>query len=184
MFWRLRKLCFPPRPRLDPCPSLPRALMRLQVPAPMSSRPNAQGLHRVSHELHKRKLKLTWRRTEVLEYTLERGPAQTRDQYTQNHVIIDLPVLGLPFSRWTSVCTDDRFMNHLMALFWTWDNTVEPVLFRPLFEEDLCGSRATFCSPFLVNALLALSCVSASPYLHCVLQAHITVVHLRKCSVF
>lgn len=51
-------------------------------------------------------------------------------------------------------------MNHLLALFWAWDNVVEPSLFRPLFEEDLCNNGDTFCSPFLVNALLALSCVS------------------------
>jgi hypothetical protein len=51
-------------------------------------------------------------------------------------------------------------MNHLLALFWTWDNMVEPLLFRPLFEEDLCDNRNAFCSPFLVNALLALICVS------------------------
>lgn len=75
-------------------------------------------------------------------------------------------------------------MNHLMTLFWTWDNTVEPILFRPLFEDDLCNNSAAFCSPFLVNALLALSCVSVSPYLHYVLQAHITAVHLRRCGVF
>ena len=58
-------------------------------------------------------------------------------------------------------------MNHLMALFWTWDYGVQATLFRPLFEEDLLkepqvSSRDghTFCSPFLVNVLLALGCVS------------------------
>lgn len=55
-------------------------------------------------------------------------------------------------------------MNHLLALFWTWDNMVEPLLFRPLFEEDLCDNRNAFCSPFLVNALLALSCVSINSF--------------------
>ncbi|KAF3011008.1 hypothetical protein E8E13_010819 [Curvularia kusanoi] len=102
--------------------------------------------------------------TETSGYMLEKGPAQTRDRYTQNHVSIDLPVLDLPFSRWTSACTDDRFMNHLMTLFWTWDNTVEPMLFRPLFEDDLCSNSAAFCSPFLVNALLALSCLFTSEH--------------------
>lgn len=59
-------------------------------------------------------------------------------------------------------------MNHLLHLFWTWDSNVQPSVFRPLFEEDLLHGDArastpdkhTFCSPFLVNALLALGCVS------------------------
>lgn len=99
---------------------------------------------------------------EISDDLQERGHAQTRDQYNEHH--IDLPALNIPFSRWTSSCTDDRFMNHLLALFWTWDNMVEPLLFRPLFEEDLCNNSNAFCSPFLVNALLALSCVSISPF--------------------
>lgn len=51
-------------------------------------------------------------------------------------------------------------MNNLLANFWTWDNMVEPSLYRPLLEDDLSNNNNTFCSPFLVNALLALSCVS------------------------
>jgi hypothetical protein len=99
----------------------------------------------------------------------EKGYAQARDQYIETDVFIDLPALSLPLSRWTSACEDDRLMNHLLTLFWTWDNMVEPTLFRPLFEEDLSNhdpqttnldSHASFCSHFLVNALLALSCVS------------------------
>lgn len=85
----------------------------------------------------------------------------------------DVPAHNLPISQWTSACKDDRLMNHLLALFWTWDNMVEPSLFRPLFEDDLNNNNSTFCSPFLVNALLALSCVSRRhsvgrcPLTHC-----------------
>ena len=94
----------------------------------------------------------------------EKGYAQARDQYVETDESLDLPALNLPISRWTSACKDDRLMNHLLTLFWTWDNMVEPTIFRPLFEEDLSNNdpqtTTPFCSSFLVNALLALSCVS------------------------
>ncbi|KAH8702800.1 hypothetical protein GQ44DRAFT_732683 [Phaeosphaeriaceae sp. PMI808] len=61
---------------------------------------------------------------------------------------------------------DNRLMNHLITLFWTWDNIAERLLYQPLFEEDLAAGNPNahntdylcFCSSFLVNALLALSC--------------------------
>jgi hypothetical protein len=59
-------------------------------------------------------------------------------------------------------------MNHLLTLFWTWDNVVERAIYRPIFEDDVLTADPhsndpqahQFCSSFLVNALLALSSVS------------------------
>ncbi|KAJ4992891.1 hypothetical protein SVAN01_01595 [Stagonosporopsis vannaccii] len=90
-----------------------------------------------------------------------RAPArrhvETRDRYAED--VDSLPALELRISQWTSVCKDDRLLNYLLSVFWSLDNMVEPSLFRPLFEEDLSNNKTTFCSPFLVNALLALSCL-------------------------
>ncbi|KAJ8113959.1 hypothetical protein OPT61_g4046 [Boeremia exigua] len=97
--------------------------------------------------------------TEQSEYIFHQGHVQTRDQYNEDDTFIELSALNLSISRWTSACKDDRLMNHLFALFWSWDNMVEPSLFRPMFEEGLSNNITTFCSPFLVNALLALSCL-------------------------
>lgn len=110
---------------------------------------------------------LTEYRKEHPEYVFEKEFAQARDRYNESNVFIDLPALSLPIFRWTSACTDNKLMNHLLTLFWTRDNSVERSLFRPLFEEDLANGdpeaagtqRYTFCSPFLVNALLAVGCV-------------------------
>ena len=104
------------------------------------------------------------------EFMGEGGQFQTRDWYNED-APVDLLDFSLPISRWTSVHKDDRLLNHLLTLFWAWDNTVEPCLYRPLFEEDLADgapqtsgpSTDTFCSSFLVNALLALSCVGQQP---------------------
>ncbi|TQV98917.1 hypothetical protein V2A60_007385 [Cordyceps javanica] len=88
------------------------------------------------------------------------------------HMFVDVPGHDLPLSNWTSVSADDRHMNHLLNLFFTWDNVVERVIFRPMFEEDVrsavqggrsdaCDDDAngSFCTRFLVNSLLALGCL-------------------------
>ena len=94
--------------------------------------------------------------------------ANARDLYAENDMFVDLSASKLPLSRWTTVSTDDRHMNHLINLFFTWDNIVERAFYRPIFEEDLVAMHPNladdqpgdFCSRFLVNALLAVSCVS------------------------
>jgi len=73
--------------------------------------------------------------------------------------------LQLDLTPWTTACTDNGLMNHLLNLFRTHNNIIRRVFFRFLFGEDLCagpgniGSRS-FCSLFLVIVLLAISYVS------------------------
>lgn len=91
-----------------------------------------------------------------------------RDMYVDHNVFIDLSARNLPLSRWTSASKDDKLMNHLLNLFFNWDNVVERAIYRPIFDEDVVSGRpdlidprpGTFCSPFLINALLAAGSVS------------------------
>src|SRR5687768_4590002 len=91
-----------------------------------------------------------------------------QDRDVDRDVFVDVPGRSLHLSRWTSVSTDDAHMNHLVNMAFTWDNAVEHLLYRPIFEGDVValdpdtagGHPAHFCSRFLVNALLAISCVS------------------------
>lgn len=91
---------------------------------------------------------------------------EPRDVYGKDSTILYPTSSALPISRWTSVSTDDKLLNHLLLLFWTWDTTANRVVDRTLFEDGLkfldpSDQRGLqFCSPFLVNALLALACVS------------------------
>lgn len=88
--------------------------------------------------------------------------------YVEKDMHVDHSVLITP---WTNVSDDNNLMHHLLSLFWTWDNHVERVLYRPLFEEDLSRDYKdywstpthAFCSPFLVNALLAVGSVRSPP---------------------
>ncbi|KXJ90100.1 nitrate assimilation regulatory protein nirA [Microdochium bolleyi] len=90
-----------------------------------------------------------------------------RDKYVDKDVFIDIATQDLPLSRWTTVSTDDRMMNHLLRLFFTWDNIVERIVYRPILEEDIATAEPSssdmvtgkFCSRFLINALLAASCL-------------------------
>jgi hypothetical protein len=108
------------------------------------------------------------RRLDHPEYIFEKQYKYARDAHVEDDIIVSLPVTQLNISPWTTACNNSRLMNHLLSLFWTWDNSVERLMYRPLFEHDLASMdpyasdprKRRFCTPFLVNALLALSCVS------------------------
>lgn len=72
----------------------------------------------------------------------------------------------LPISQWTTISTDDRYLSHIVYLFFTWDHTLSRVISKTVFLQDLkAGSTkpGNLCSRFLVNSILAIShvcCVS------------------------
>ncbi|KAL5610590.1 hypothetical protein FOBRF1_006707 [Fusarium oxysporum] len=104
------------------------------------------------------------------EHIFEEAWRETQYRYAENSIFIDLPGYTLPISRWTTVANDDKLLSHLSMLFWTWDTICNRVIDRIIFEEDLKSLDLSspsssppdmlfFCSPFLVNALLAVSCL-------------------------
>jgi hypothetical protein len=111
---------------------------------------------------------LTLSSFDCADFVFDRGYSHhAREKYEDYDMFVDVPGHDLEIYRWTTVPMDNRLMNHLLTLFWTWDTIVERLLYRPIFEEDLTKLDPLdtdvrirrFCSPFLVNALLALSCV-------------------------
>ena len=90
-----------------------------------------------------------------------------KDTYVDTNVFVNLAPRKLPISRWTMIPADEEYMNHLLNLFFTWDNIVERVLYQPIFEKDVArldpnlanDDPGAFCSRFLINSLLAISCV-------------------------
>ncbi|UNI14819.1 hypothetical protein JDV02_001411 [Purpureocillium takamizusanense] len=70
----------------------------------------------------------------------------------------------LPLSRWTAVTRDEGVLNHLFALFWTWDHSLARILHRELLLDSLTADPEApghidtcFCSQFLINSILAIS---------------------------
>ncbi|KAF4456745.1 hypothetical protein F53441_1181 [Fusarium austroafricanum] len=94
-----------------------------------------------------------------------------RDAQSEGSPFADISGYTLPLSRWTNVMQDDKFLSHLFLLFWTWDTACNRIIDRTILEEDLkyrdpttlgSPSELRFCSPFLVNALLAVSCLHST----------------------
>jgi hypothetical protein len=58
---------------------------------------------------------------------------------------------------WTNVTSDRRLVQHLLDLYFCWEYPTLASLSREHFMEDFSAGRPRFCSPLLVNALLALA---------------------------
>lgn len=76
--------------------------------------------------------------------------------------LADVPMFDVPASPWTMVTQDAGFVSQLVSLWFTWFHPFFNWLDRGLFIRDMRSGdlRVQCCSPFLVNAMLALACVS------------------------
>ncbi|KAL2857327.1 hypothetical protein BJY01DRAFT_202619 [Aspergillus pseudoustus] len=73
------------------------------------------------------------------------------------------PRFFVPAQPWTSVITDDDLVSRLITLWFTWIHPTCNWVDRDLFIRDMkSGSlSAPYCSPFLVNVILADACAYA-----------------------
>ncbi|KJZ79148.1 hypothetical protein HIM_01299 [Hirsutella minnesotensis 3608] len=62
-------------------------------------------------------------------------------------------------SLWTTVCSDDTLMRQLLAALFRCEYQFTAAFHKDLFLEDMAAQRSDFCSPLLVNIVLAYSCV-------------------------
>jgi hypothetical protein len=60
--------------------------------------------------------------------------------------------------RWTTVTTDEAFVDHLMWLYFTWVHPIHMLFSEHHFLEDYKKRNNTYCSPSLVNAICAMGC--------------------------
>ncbi|KAJ0131912.1 hypothetical protein HZ326_25000 [Fusarium oxysporum f. sp. albedinis] len=68
------------------------------------------------------------------------------------------PELRPPSSSWTTVTNDINLIQHLLALYFCWEYPTFASLSKEHFLQDLQEGRHRYCSPILMNALLALGC--------------------------
>lgn len=87
-------------------------------------------------------------------------PASRR--YMDVKSLSDIPLYEVPAQPWTSVTEDDSFVSHLVSLYFTWQHPVLNWIDRDLFIRDMRSKKlgSKFCSPLLVNSILAVACVS------------------------
>ncbi|KAF2471620.1 uncharacterized protein BDR25DRAFT_260105 [Lindgomyces ingoldianus] len=59
---------------------------------------------------------------------------------------------------WTTVTDDIHFVNRLLELYFMWSHPFYIIFSRECFYKDFRSGRQKYCSPLLVNALLAYAC--------------------------
>ncbi|KAI1160843.1 fungal-specific transcription factor domain-containing protein [Nemania serpens] len=68
------------------------------------------------------------------------------------------PEMKVPPSTWTDITSDSALVQHLLALYFCWEYPTFASLSKEHFLRDYAHGRHRYCSPILVNALLALGC--------------------------
>ena len=71
-----------------------------------------------------------------------------------------------PVCSWTTVTTDPELVQHLLSMYFCWHYSFFTTLSRNLFLQEFAlgkpppgsGRRMHYCTPLLVNAMLALGC--------------------------
>lgn len=64
-----------------------------------------------------------------------------------------------PVVRWTRVTEDASLIGHLITMYFTWHYPFFTILAKDLFYRDYTrGVSSAYCSPLLVNSMLALGC--------------------------
>lgn len=74
--------------------------------------------------------------------------------------IVDAQLDKVVPSRWTIVLADESFLRMLLKLYFQYEHQFYGFFKKDLFLEDMLSGSTTFCSDLLVNAVLALACVS------------------------
>jgi hypothetical protein len=74
----------------------------------------------------------------------------------------DIPVYKVPAKPWVTVTDDDELVSHLISLWFTWNNPFYNFVHRETFIRDMQAGQldCKYCSPLLVNAILAEASVS------------------------
>ena len=76
--------------------------------------------------------------------------------------LTDIPTWKVPAKPWTKITDDDDFVSHLISLWFTWYHPYFNWIDRDMFIRDMQygnAQTAKYCSPFLVNIILAGACV-------------------------
>jgi len=80
--------------------------------------------------------------------------------YGVNQILAPLnpPELKVPAAAWTGITDDANLVKHLLALYFCWEYPTFASLSKEHFLRDFQDGIDRYCSPILVNALLALGC--------------------------
>ncbi|KAK5071917.1 hypothetical protein LTR64_004305 [Lithohypha guttulata] len=127
----------------------------------------AAGLTRTMHDP-----KLTRQGSSRSEQTRSGSETNTsNDQKTpRRHEVFkvdrltDAPLYEVSATPWTNVTHDNHLVSHLVSLWATWDNLFPDGVVLEYFLRDMQAGHTSshFCSPFLVNCILAAGCLNSN----------------------
>lgn len=80
--------------------------------------------------------------------------------------VVDPKLDNVKPSKWTQVSTDDELMRRLLKLYFQYEYPSWLLFQKDLFLEDMLSGSSSYCSPLLVNAVLAYACVSSLLIIH------------------
>ncbi|PYH88014.1 C6 transcription factor [Aspergillus ellipticus CBS 707.79] len=116
----------------------------------------------INHQLPQLDLAQTPELVEVCQEVQQLQPSESRAmrRILDAKRLSDLPPFQVPARPWTTVVSDDDFVSHLVSLWFTWSHPFRNWIDKDLFVRDMqAGSlESQFCSPFLVNIILADAC--------------------------
>jgi len=70
----------------------------------------------------------------------------------------DLPTAVTHLGSWTTVTNDADFIKHLLELYFAWCHQFNVLFVEEAFYHGYIEGKLKYCSPLLVNALLAIAC--------------------------
>lgn len=131
---------------------------------------------------------------EITSHALPQSAEQTEAWASQPETIYMTPyniaelmdpyIPNIQISRWTSVETDDELLRALLRAYFLYDYANYTCFQKDIFLQAMRDSDTRFCSPLLVNAVLAEACVGhknaitrrfANPLLSIVIVKPLTV---------
>lgn len=106
-----------------------------------------------------------------LQQHLSRSRSSSRLRPMDVKWLLDNPRWKVPAQPWTRISDNDDFVSHLVSLYFTWHNITLNWNDHELFLMDMDKGQlgARFCSPSLVNSILAVACARSYFVILCVL---------------
>jgi hypothetical protein len=106
---------------------------------------------------------------QIHDIPTKKDEPQFRSQTMDISYLCQFAPFRVPAKPWTNVTDDDDLVSHLVSLYMTWDYPFHAFFDRKSFLEDMQKGNlnSDFCSPFLVNALLANACVGTNLIYFC-----------------
>ena len=62
------------------------------------------------------------------------------------------------FGTWTNVTSDEELIRHLFGLYFSWSHPFYTLFSEEVFFHGLNDKKLKYCTPLLVNAILAMAC--------------------------